>query len=111
METRIPNKTLLSNLPLNEPQICKELKKLNETVAGKKTRNVIVNFAKVQILNSSSLSNLLILYGILKKRNGKLVLCSVPTITKYIFVVAGLDKVFCFADDKQTAFETIAKKV
>lgn len=98
---------LFVDLPAKEPHIGNQLKELNETVLGKSDCDVVVDFFRVEIINSSSLGNLMILNNLLKEHNRQLMLCSVAVMTKYIFTVTGLDKVFNFADDRATAIATI----
>jgi len=82
-----------------------ELKNLNETIDDK--CDVIIDFAGVEIINSWNISNLLILRDMLEKAGRKLVLCNVNTLTKCIFVVAGLNETFVFAKDRNAALEVI----
>ena len=88
-------------------QLSDELKALNEIVSERDDCNVIVDFTKVEILNSSNISNLLILRSLLEDNGHKLILCNVCTITKCIFVVAGLAEVFTFIDDKTAALDAV----
>lgn len=94
---------LLVDLPLKEPQIANELKSVNETVSNNGNCNVIIDFSGVEIITSSSISNLIILLKLLQERGRQLILCNVAVVTKCIFTVAGLDKVFDFADDRSAA--------
>ncbi len=94
---------LFVDLPSNVSQIGDELKNLNETVSTKTDRDVVIDFFRVEVLNSSSIGNLMILQKLLQEHNHHLVLCNVSTMTKYIFTVAGLDKVFDFVDDRLSA--------
>jgi anti-anti-sigma regulatory factor len=94
-------------LPSEGQQISDELKALNETVGSRDDCDVIVDFTRVEIINSSNISNLLILRSFLEEKNRRLVLSSVCTITKCIFVVAGLAEIFFFADDKSAALDAI----
>ena len=71
---------------------------------------MIVDFSKVEIINSWNISNLLILRGMLEDAGRKLILCNISTVTKCIFVVAGLSEIFVFADDKSAALATIRDK-
>jgi anti-anti-sigma regulatory factor len=94
-------------LPFDGVQIIDDLKALNETVSKKNDCDVIVDFSKVEIINSSNISNLLILRGLLEDKGRKLILCNVCTITKCIFVVAGLAEIFTFIEDKTAALEAV----
>ena len=98
-------------LPSNEPDITKELKALNDAVSEGKPCDVIVGFTKVEIINSSNISNLLILRSFLQDTGRQLILCDVQTITKCIFVVAGLSESFVFIDEKAAALEAIQNAV
>lgn len=109
-EMRIQNLSediLLVELPSKGQKIAHELKAINETISGKSDRDVIIDFSKVEIINSSNISNLLIMHNLLHDSGHRLILCDVATVTKCIFVVAGLDKVFEFADDQPAALAAI----
>ena len=64
---------------------------------------MIVDFSNAEIITSVSLSNLLILRGLLREHGRTLIFCGVSVPTKCIFMVAGLDGVFEFTDDKYAA--------
>ncbi len=99
---------LLVVLPSKSPKITHELKAVNETVSRNKgDRDVIIDFSRVEIINSANISNLLILHNLLQNSGHRLILCNVATVTKCIFVVAGLNEIFEFADDKPKALATV----
>ena len=90
-------------------QRSEELKAVNEVVSNKNDRDVVMDFSRVEIMNSWDISNLLILQNLLSESGHKLVLFSVSTLTKCIFVVAGLNEVFNFAENKAAALEAVGK--
>ena len=94
-------------LPSNGQEISDELKTVNETVTNKSDCDVIVDFTKVEIINSWNISNLLILRSLLEEKGRQLILCNVCTISKCVFVVAGLAGIFVFVDDKASALEIV----
>ncbi len=94
-----PGNLIVVDLPFRESQIADELKAVNEAAGANPACDVIINFAKVEIVTSSNLSNLLILRSILAERSHRLLLCNVSVITKCVFRVAGLDEIFEFAKD------------
>jgi anti-anti-sigma regulatory factor len=49
----------------------------------------------------------MILRNLLQEHGRQLVLCNVAVMTKYIFTVAGLDKIFDFVDDRLAASAAI----
>ena len=98
---------LLVELPSKSPKITRELNAVNEAISKKGNRDVIIDFTGVEIINSANISNLLILHKLLQKSGHRLVLCNVATVTKCIFVVAGLSEVFEFVDDKPMALSTV----
>ena len=111
----LPENIILFKLASSDPKITEELKKLNENVSQKRDFDVVLDFSNVEIINSSNISNLLILRGFLENHGRKLILFNVQTITKCIFVVAGLSEIFIFRDDmesvlKETHKETCIKK-
>ncbi len=87
-----------------------DLKKLNEKISNKCQCDVIVDFFKVEIINSWNISNLLILRGMMEDAGRKLILCNLSTLTRCIFVVAGLIEIFVFADNRPDALAAISDK-
>ena len=103
---------LLVELPSKSPKIAQELKAVNEAVSKKKgNRDVVIDFSRVEIINSSNISNLLILHNLLQNSGHRLILCNVATVTKCIFVVAGLNEIFNFVDDRSSALATVLQPV
>ncbi|MHC4158965.1 MAG: STAS domain-containing protein [Planctomycetota bacterium] len=98
---------LLVELPSKSPKITIQLKAVNETVSKNGSCDVIIDFNRVEIINSANISNLLILHNMLQNAGRRLILCNVATVTKCIFVVAGLNEVFSFVDDISKAMETV----
>jgi anti-anti-sigma regulatory factor len=98
---------LLVELPDTEPDIADELKTVNETLSDKRSCDVIVDFSGVEVITSSSISNLLIMRSFLSERERRLILCNVAVTTKGIFVVAGLSEAFEFVDDRPTAVASV----
>jgi len=105
---KISDGVLLVVLP-KEPQLRDELAKINETVCSRSESNVIIDFSFVEIITSSSISNLIILQDLLSKRGRKLVLCNVALPTRGIFRTVGLEKLFDFAADKSSALAIIQR--
>ena len=98
---------ILVELPPDGLKIAEQLKAVNEIVSNKSDCDVIVDFSRVEIITSSNISNLLILRSLLRDCGRQLILCNVATMTKCIFVVAGLNEIFIFVDDKSTALEAV----
>jgi anti-anti-sigma factor len=93
---------ILVTLPA-EPKISDELKNINEIVSSRNDCDVIIDFSNIEIVTSFSISNLMILRSMLREQGHQLILCKVAVPTKCIFTVAGLDAVFEFAEDKESA--------
>ena len=106
-----PENLMVVDLPSKEPQIADELKTVNSAVTGSPDSDVIIDFSRVEIITSSSISNLLILHNLLSERGHRLVLCNVAVVTKCIFTVAGLDTVFEFAENKPSAVAAIRQPI
>jgi len=98
---------ILVELPFDRSERADELKNLNELLSDKCQCDVIIDFSRVEIINSWNISNLLILRGMMAEAGRKLILCHVGIITKCIFAVAGLSDVFVFADTRSAALEII----
>lgn len=98
---------LLVELPSAGSKRAEELNAVNEMVSDKCTRNVIIDLFRVELLNSWNISTLLALRGLLQDSGHHLVLYNVRVVTKCIFAVAGLSKVFVFAKDKAAALAAL----
>jgi anti-anti-sigma factor len=83
-----------------EPEMAGELKGVTEEVRKRSGCDVVVDFSKADIVNSSSLAELLRLHKLLVAYGRRLVLCSVGPMTRRIFTVTALDQIFEFADDR-----------
>ena len=90
-----------------EPQLRNQLAELNETISKASPCNVIIDLCLVEIITSSSISNLMILRHLLLERGRKLVLCSVALPTKGVFSTVGLENLFHFAADRSSAVAII----
>jgi anti-anti-sigma factor len=98
---------LLVELPSKSPKIAAQLKAINETVSKNGACDVIIDFNRVEIINSANISNLLILHNMLQNAGHRLILCNVATVTKCIFVVAGLNEVFSVVDSQSKALAAV----
>ena len=105
----LTDEVILVELPLEGPRRSEELKAVNEVVSNKNDSDVVMDFSRVEIMNSWDISNLLILQNLLCESGHKLVLFGVSTLTKCIFVVAGLNEVFTFAENKAAARQAVGK--
>ncbi len=97
---------ILVDLP-SEPEMGEELKTITEMVRNRGDCEVVVDFSKVDIVTSSSLSKLLRLRKLIGDCGHRLVFCSVAPATKGIFTVTGLDGVFEIVDDKFIALASL----
>lgn len=92
---------ILVQLSSDDLKISDELKELNQKVSQGIDCDIVLDFTSVEVICSSNISNLLLLKGFLEDHGRRLVLYNVQTITKCIFVVAGLMELFVFIDDKE----------
>jgi anti-anti-sigma factor len=97
---------ILVDLP-HEPRMRSELKTLIEIVRDRGDCDVVVDFASVDIMTSTSISGLLRLRKLLTDCGHRLTFCNVPPATRGVFSVVGLDEVFEFFDDKFAALAAL----
>ncbi len=97
---------ILVDLPA-EPELGEELKTVTEMVRDRGDCEVVVDFSKVDIVTSSSLSKLLKLRKLIGDCGHRLVFCSVAPATKGIFTITGLDGIFEIVDDKFVALASL----
>jgi len=93
---------ILVNLA-KEPQMGEELQVVIDTAGNRGNCDVVVDFADVDIVTSSSIAKLLKLRETLSGCGQKIVFCSANAKTKKIFTMTGLESVFEFVDDQFVA--------
>jgi anti-anti-sigma factor len=90
----------------DEPQFSEELETL--AIQTKNTPvNVVLDFAGVQHVNSSNISQLLKMRKRSVTTEKRMVLCGVNNHVWGVFLVTGLDKIFEFADNVMLALATL----
>ncbi|MCK4752661.1 MAG: STAS domain-containing protein [Planctomycetes bacterium] len=104
----LTDELLYLELPKGSFHIRQELEELNQRAGGTNDCDVIVDFANVEVLISVNISNLLILRKQLEEQTRKLILCNVSRMTKTIFEVSGLSEMFKFAENKDSAMQTVS---
>ncbi|MHC4640316.1 MAG: STAS domain-containing protein [Planctomycetota bacterium] len=92
-----------------EPGLQHELKTINQIVGDRDDCNVIISLADIEILTSSTISQLLELHNSLSEHGRMLILCKVGLPIKGIFRIEGLSSVFNLAADMWDAQEVIQK--
>ncbi len=97
---------ILVDLP-QEPEMGEELRTVTQIVRDRGDCEVVIDFANVDIVTSSSLSKLLKLRKLLGDCGHRLLFCSVAPATKGIFTVTGLEGVFELAEDKFVALASL----
>jgi anti-anti-sigma factor len=97
---------ILVDLPL-EPEMGEELKTITQVVRDRGDCEVVIDFSRVDIITSSSLSKLLRLKKLVGDCGHRLVFCNVAPATRGIFTVTGLDGIFEIVDDKFVALASL----
>lgn len=90
-----------------EPYMGEELSTVISMAAEHPDQDVVVDFADVQIVTSSSIAKLLKLRKTLFDNGRRLALSSVQPKTRTIFNLTGLDCVFDFLDDQVMALASL----
>ncbi|MHC4510832.1 MAG: STAS domain-containing protein, partial [Planctomycetota bacterium] len=93
----LPRDILVVALPA-QPQCGHELEDVNGMLSETVDRDVVIDFADVQMLTSETICGLMILDRLLRGAGRQLVLYNLSSAIKQIFVRTGLVTVFHFAD-------------
>ena len=93
---------VLVNL-VKEPNISNELQAVAGMVTSKGGFDVVIDFADIDIITSSSISKFLSLRKHLTASGHHLLFSSVSPGVKKIFAITGLDNIFNFVDDQFVA--------
>lgn len=104
----LADKVLFAVLP-KEPQLRQELETINETVSNDGNNDVVIDFTRVEVLTSSSISNLVILRNLLHEQGRQLILCNVALPTRGLLNVVGLDGFFSVVEDKFAALARLQR--
>ena len=86
-----------------EPEMCNQLKEVIELLRQRRNIDVILDFARIDIITSPSLSRLLKLRRQLADAGHRLVFSDVNSFTRGAFKVTGLDGIFEIVEDKLAA--------
>ncbi len=99
IENATDNTRVLCTAVSREPELQRELDNINEIVKGRDDCCVIISLAGIEMLTSSTISQLLELHNSLSEQGRMLILCKVGLPVKCIFRTEGLSSVFNFAAD------------
>jgi anti-anti-sigma regulatory factor len=98
---------IILDLP-EEPEMGEELEALVEMLSDRDHCSAVIDFSSVGgVVSSSSLSKLLELRKTSLDCGRRLIFCGVPSATRGVFKVTGLDQAFELADNKFTALATL----
>jgi anti-anti-sigma factor len=104
---KISEDILLVELPFAGSKMAEVLNNLMEKISDQRTYHVIIDFFRVELISSSNIGTLLVLRSMLQNADYQLVICNVKAVTKGIFIVGGLRRVFTFAKNREAAFATL----
>jgi anti-anti-sigma factor len=89
--------TVVIDLP-PEPEVTEALETAITMARQHPERDMVIDFTRVSVVTSASLSKLLQLRKIVRDTGGSLVLRNMTPLTSGIFTVTGLDELFEFGD-------------
>ncbi len=104
-----PDGAILVDLP-EEPALEEELGEVVRLVRTMVACDVVLDFSKVTVLNSTCLAALLRLRNHLQGHSGRLVLCNIGAMARSILSVTGLTGVFETTGSKLDALATIRRQ-
>ena len=94
---------IITFIPEREPHLNGELKTVADILTDRDDCDVIIDFAKIDIVTSPSLAKLLRLRQILTDNKHRLILCNINWFTRGAFQVTGLDGIYELTDDRPAA--------
>lgn len=93
--------------PAGKPDIDEDLQEVARVVRERGKRDVVLDFANVDFLNSSHLTGLLQLQKLLIDSGSRLVFCNISRPIQGILSITGLDRVFQIAGDRPDALDLL----
>ncbi len=106
---RISDDILLIRLP-ELPHETNEVDVVNKMFGDVVDRDVVIDLSKVEALTSGDICSMMILDRLLRGAGRQLVLFSVPSAIKQVFVRTDLLTVFEFANDESAAIEQVRSR-
>ena len=104
--SNLTEQVLLITLP-SRPQASSDIERATRKITAKAPRHVIIDFSQVQIVSSSTISELLIIENHLHELNRHLILCCLPQKIETLLTSVGLQSLFQIANDSLEAFEML----
>lgn len=99
---------LLITLP-SRPQASSDIEQATRRISAEEPQHVIIDFSQVEIVASSTISELLIIDNHLHELNRRLVLCCLPPMIRTLLRSVGLQSLFQVAEDAAAALEMIER--
>jgi anti-anti-sigma factor len=104
----LTEQVLLVTLP-SQPQASSDIEHATRDVTADNPRHVVIDFSAVEVMASSTISELLIIENHLHDINRQLVLCSAPPKIRELIKCVGLESLFRFANDQFAALEILGE--
>jgi len=105
VETYAQNAVVVDLPPL--PEAIDEFEAVIEIACDRRNCDVVIDFSRVDIINSQCIALLLAMHAWLTQSGRRLILSSVCGAVKRVFEVIGLDEVFEFTPDKSMALKQV----
>lgn len=99
---------LLVTLPAR-PQASSDINEATNAITMDTPRHVILDFSRVEVMASSTISELLLIENHVHELNRQLVLCSVPRKVCELIACVGLEGLFRFADNQLAALQLLTE--
>ncbi len=77
--------------------------RISEIIDKYEIKYLIFNFEKLNFMDSSGIGFIIGRYAQIKKRNGKIIVCSMNNLIERIFLLSGLKKICCVASTENEA--------
>ena len=102
----LTEQVLLVMLP-RRPQASSDIERTTRMVSFTEPRHVIIDFSRVEVMSSSTISELILIENHLHDIERQLVLCSIPRKIQELLKCVGLQSFFRFADDQFAALQLL----
>ncbi len=85
--------------------------RVSHAIERHQVKYLIMNFEKLEFMDSSGLGVVLGRYKQIKRRNGEMIVCAVPPAIKRLFSMSGLFKLVGYEETEKAALQKIGGKV
>jgi stage II sporulation protein AA (anti-sigma F factor antagonist) len=86
-------------------------KRISDYIDGYRIKHLVINFLNLDFIDSSGIGFIIGRYHQIKKRNGDITLCNIPSKLERIISISGLYKICCIRESEEALLLSMGEKI